>query len=322
MAVEWCREIPRERSASGEKEGGNQYSRAFLVRVDAFSTPIDEIYNAPGLSYGDLHPDDDTVELQSFDCKVADDNGLLYLVSFKYAKKRPDDSGGDEGGGGGGGGQVNAHIPFWGASSSVTTRAVYQDRHGKVMCNSAGDPFDAQEADVAEAKLSYTEYWPSHTDWNMSQRTYTNTVNLNTWNGGDRYTWKCQGCSAKVNIENENGVTTVYWEVTWEFAYRAEGWQLKPWDVGFSELVDNNGTPSPTSTGYNAATGEGPSGGGTKRAQIKGQDKKAVRQPVALSNGVAKPAGSRPNAIWFEVYETRDFTIRFGQLTTPGFGAP
>lgn len=317
MAVEWCKEIPRERSASGTKESGNEYARAFLVRVDAFSTPINDIYGAPGLNYGDAHPDDITAELQSFDCKVADDTGLLYLVSVKYAKKKPDDPNSNNENGGGG--QVNAHIPFWGASSAVTTRAVYQDRHGNVMCNSAGDPFDAQEADVAEAKLTYTEYWPSHTDWRVSQRTYANTVNDNNWNGGDIYTWKCQGCSAKLNIENENGATTVYWELTWEFAYRADGWQLKPWDVGFAELVDEDGNPDPTDTDYDGSSGDGPSGGGTRRAQIKGQDKKPVRQPVALSGGVAKPAGQRPNAIWFEVYEKKDFLARFGELTTPGF---
>lgn len=57
---------------------------------------------------------------------------------------------------------------------------------------------------------------------------------------------------------------------------------------------------------------------GTKRAQIKGQDGKPVRQPVALQNGMAKAAGDPPDALAFEVYEKVDFMAPFGQVFTPG----
>ncbi len=110
-----------------------------------------------------------------------------------------------------------------------------------------------------------------------------------------------------MNIENKDGETNVYWEITWEFAYRADKWTLKPWDIGFAQLVNEDGEPTQA---------------GSLRAQIKGQDGKPVRQPVALAGGVAKPAGERPDICnapnGFDVYHEKDFTTPFGELFTPG----
>lgn len=319
MAVVSCVELPRERSASGTANDGNEYTRGWLVRTDSLDTSMVDIYGEPGVSYGDLHPDDASAECQGFDCKAADEVGLLWLVSARYAKKKPDAGDSENPEGGGGSGSIPGHVPVWGGSSSVSSGPVYRDRHGNIMANSAGDPFDAQEADIAEARLTKTEYYTSHTGWLADQKEFTNTVNSVIWNGGGVGTWKCQGCSAKLNIENENGITSIYWEVTWEFAYRADGWELRPWDVGFNELVDANGDPEPRDTGYDASTGTLPSGGGTERRTITGQDGKPVKQPVALTLGVAKPAGSLPDALFFEVYEPKNFDAQFGEVTTPGF---
>jgi hypothetical protein len=97
----------------------------------------------------------------------------------------------------------------------------------------------------------------------------------------------------------------VYWEVTWEFAYREDTWDLKPWDVGFHERCDVNGTPSAS---------------GDKRKTIYTVDKKPTRQPVALADGVALPPGSPPqvvNGVGVEVYKTQNFGSVFGEIYTP-----
>lgn len=299
MAVVWSKEVPKGRSVSGNRQDGSVYTREFLVRVDDPSTSLIDITNSPGLAYGAAHPDDPSVFLDKYSGKPADDSGLLYLCSYEYRKETPQDQDTPEGQPGG----LDFRPPVWGGSSGVVTRPVYKDRTGTVMTNSAGDPLEDLEAEQAEERLTLTQYYASHTDWEPLAKNYTNTVNSAPWNGGGEQEWKCQGCSKKLNIENRNGVTVIYWEITWEFAWRADNWKLKPWDIGFAQLVDANGDPQEY---------------GPERAQIKGQDGKGVRQPVGLNcAGVAVAPGAPPCVLEFELYMPMDFQAAFGQLFTP-----
>ena len=307
MAILWSEEIPRERSASGKFKDGTSYKRAFFVRTDSMTESLVYISNAPGIGFQAEHPDDPSALMKSFDVKPADDSGLLYVVSYDYAKadpgEKPEDPQDPENPEEPKPGSMEFRPPVWGGASSVVTEPIYKDRGGVVMCNSAGDPLEGLQAERAEEKLTLTQYYPTHQGWQQLAREYTNAINNDTWNGGIARTWKCQGCSKKLNIENKDGETLVYWEITWEFAYKADKWQLFPWDIGFAERVDDEGNPST---------------GGTKRAQIKGQDGKGVRQPVALNGGVAKAAGEAPDALEFDIYQEKDFMVAFGELFTPG----
>lgn len=307
MAIVFSREIPKERSASGKKKDGDEYTRGFWVRTDSPTESLVDVSNAPGIAYYDPHPDNPVCVMDAYDIKPADDSGLLYVVSFKYKKFSPDEQEDPDP-------EKPGSLPWkpcvWGGSSSVTTGPVrpnangeFRDLNNNKISNSAGDPLEGLEQEFAEERLTLTQYYASHTDWMGLARDYTNSVNNANWNGGGARTWKCQGCSKKLNIETLEGATVVYWEVTWEFAYKADEWTLKPWDIGFAQLVNDDGTP----TTY-----------GTKRAQIKGQDGKPVRQPVALNNGMAKAAGQPPDALKFFVYPEKDFSTKFGEVFTPG----
>ena len=304
MAILWSEEIPRERSASGKFKDGTSYKRAFFVRTDSTTESLVDISNFPGIGFQAEHPDDPSALMKSFDIKPADDSGLLYVVSYDYEKANPDEKPDDpENPEPPKPGSMEFKPPVWGGSSSVVTEPVYKDKDGAVMTNSAGDPLEGLQAERAEEKLTLTQYYPTHAGWQQLAREYTNAINNAAWNGGGPKTWKCQGCSKKLNIENKDGETNVYWEITWEFAYRADEWTLKPWDIGFAQLVDQDGEPTQA---------------GSLRAQIKGQDGKPVRQPVALEGGVAKAAGQAPDALTFFVYQEKDFTTPFGELFTPG----
>lgn len=308
MAILWSEEIPKERSASGKFKDGTSYKRAFFVRTDSMTESLVDISNAPGIGFQDEHPDDPSALMKSFDIKPADDSGLLYVVSYDYAKadpgEKPEDPEDPENPEEPKPGSMEFRPPVWGGASSVVTEPIYKDKDGEVMTNSAKDPLGPLEAERAEEKLTLTQYYPTHTDWMGLARQFTNAINKDNWNGGTARQWKCQGCSKKLNIENKDGETLVYWEITWEFAYRADRWTLKPWDIGFAELVDENGN-----TGTSQAN---------KRRQIKGQDGKPVRQPVALNGGAAKPAGQAPDALEFYVYSEEDFLPTFGEVFTPG----
>lgn len=311
MAIQWCREIPRERSLSGKKDDGAKYQRAFLVRTDTPTESLVNISNQPGIALGDAYPGDASVQCDSYDVKAADDTGLIYRVSFEYTKQKPEDPPPDpenppDGPNHGG------RLPTWSANSSVTSGPVFKDNANNIITNSAGDPLEGLEKEHAEFRLSKTEYWATHTGWLANARAMTNTINDAVWNGGAIGTWKCQGCSAKLNIENKDGVNDIYWEVTWEFAYREDTWTLTVWDVGFHELSAQRSAPSLTDS-----PAGGDCAGGAEKKVILGADNKPVRHPVALHLGVAKAPCEEPDKIPFEVYAKANFVDTFGELSTP-----
>jgi hypothetical protein len=297
MSIEWIRETSNEIEYSGESQGERRATRSWLFKVTTpdvspalISTSIPVAFNAP-------HPNVAGIRAKKFRVRPTDSTGMLWSAVVEYESAAEEDQQEDEDSG------VPGRPSVWGGSSSVTTGPVYKDKDGDMMTNSAGDPLEDLTAEFAEERLTLTTYYLNHTQWMSKSRQYTNACNKDTWNGGAPYTWKCQGCSKKLNIEtNESGRSTVYWEVTWEFAYREEGWQHRPWDIGFAERVDEDGTPSIA---------------GTKRSTIKGQDGKGVRQPVALAGGVAKTPGDPPDELEFKVYKELNFGGAFGQVYTP-----
>lgn len=304
MGIAWCRELSKARSQSGKFKETYEYTRAWLVRTDSVNTPMPDITNAAGIAYQDSHPDDASCKALEFTTQAADDAGMLFKVSVKYYVPPA-----DQGSGGEDQPQYIAGImrnPVWSGGSTVRSVPIYKDKDNEIIRNSAGDPLEGLQGDEAEFKLTLTGYVLSHTDWMNKGRQYTNRVNSDTWNGGAPRTWKCQGIAAHLQTVNKDGNSWIFWEVVTEFAYRADTWDLKPWDIGFHERVTEDGTPSST---------------GTKRRVIVGQDKKPVKSPVALSGGVALPAGTPPevinNGAGVQIYHTAEFGTAFGEVYTP-----
>jgi len=284
-------------------------TRSFLVQTDSPATSPEEVQAATGLQIGQeisaSAPGGRAVTLEVVKLRVraTDGVGMLWTVTADYEFVPGDDP--EEPG-------LIPGVPgkqdIWSGSSSVTKKARYVDRSGDVMTNSAGDPFEEGcLADTAEDRLTLTTYRMSHTDWIGESKLYTNTVNSGNWNGGEEGTWKCQGCSKKLNMEQHEAGLLIYWEITWEFAYDPDGWTWKPWDIGFSETTNEDGEPTSYGTGE-AAPG---------RRTIKGKDGKGVRNPVALNGGVAKAPGLPPDALEFNLYILRDFGAAFGEVFTP-----
>ena len=332
MAILYCKRVPKSREMSGTSESGRKISEQYVVRTDSPTEPLALIGLETGVDYGHTHPDDPDVRAESFSIKAADDSALLYLVTWEYARPRvpePEEGDPEEDPIPAEPGTLNNKRPFWGANSSTTTGPVFKDANDRIITNSAGDPLEDLSKEYSEHRLSLTQYYETHDQqpanaadpdmlpWAEAARFYTNRVNSNVWNGGEADTWKCQGCSAKLNFD-ENGN---YWEVTWEFAYRAEGWQLRVWDVGFHELVDDYGDPVERFDDGSAGDGaDGPGGDcpdDASRRVILGQDGKPVRHPVALRNGVAKEPCQPPDELLFFVYLRANFARQFGELNTP-----
>ncbi|NBX97328.1 hypothetical protein EBQ81_00485 [bacterium] len=183
----------------------------------------------------------------------------------------------------------------WSAAGSAATIAVFKDKDGGEILNSAGDPLEGAERESTEFVLTLTKCY-ANMAWSGIAKSHTNAVNNAEWNGSEARTWKASFRSAqkKEMTSSASDATKIFWEVTWEFHYREEKWDFKPWDVGFNQRVGSDGTPS--------ASGSG-------RAAILGTDKKPVRSPVALGGGVALPAGSAPEALTFKLYREADFSV-------------
>ena len=292
------------RTQSGAKgETGSKYSRTFLVRTDSID-PISTITGYVGVYLGALHPEDANASLESFETSAADDSGLLYTVKLNYEPPKPADQGDEdsEEPGNVAGLSKQSH---WSASSSVSSGPCFEDNDGEIITNTAGDPLEGLSKELADFKLTLTQYYTSHTSWSSIGRSHTNKCNNAVWNGGQIRTWKCQGCSAKLTTENINDVLTKYWEVSWEFAYRADTWDLKVWDIGFAQRVNASKVPSQS---------------GDHKALIKGKDGKPVKTPVALHNGMAKVATDlgfpKPDELSFQIYGSTNFAYNFGELYT------
>jgi hypothetical protein len=283
-------------------DGGNTYEREWFVQFDQAATTITQVENAVGVLLGATYPGDPTAVALSITVQGADDIGLTWKVRISYGPLPIDNDSNNSGG------NEDPGIwkqPTWSASSSVTsgpvtTEFINDNTTTQTICNSAGDPLEGLEAEQAEFRLTKTEYYGSHSSWMARAVDYTNAVNSDTWHGQGEGSWKCQGCSAQLQSSSWG----VYWEVTWEFAYR-DTWNLLPWDIGFAERCNDEGVSSST---------------GTKRKAILGQDKKPVKGPVALANGVALPAGTKPtviaNGFGARVYKKMPFSV-FGSIYTP-----
>jgi hypothetical protein len=299
MGIEFIRESSRDAQYTVGEDDKSSGSRSWIAKADSPATSPADVVAATPVQVGDPFPGDSSLRCTRVRARANSGDGMLWTSTAEYeVRPAPDEEEPPDGPG-----NVPGKPPVWGGSSSVSSGPIYQDMFGDTITNTAGDPLEDLTADIAEERLTLTSYYRSHTDWMGDAKKYTNAINNGNWNGGNVGEWKCQGVSKKLNIEQQDGGTLIYWELTWEFAYRAGGWQPLPWNIGFHELVDENGDPDPY---------------GGQRAVIKSHGGKGVRHPVALNNdGTAKPAGEKPDVIFVAYYKQEDFGI-FGEVFTPG----
>ena len=289
MAVVAVLETARGTGVSGKFGESFTFTRKWIVRVDSPFTPRTLICRAPGITFGMGHPDFASHKAMEFDCTEESGDGMMWSVTVRYylppADNKPSPTTG---------------IPqdSWSGSGSTVTIPVFKDKDGNNIVNSAKDPLEGAEKESSEFSLTLTKCY-TDTSWSALARDSSNTVNRYAWNSSLPRTWKVafKSVSKKELTSSSDDTTTVYWETTWEFQYRKETWDYKPWDVGFNQLVDSSGNPTSS---------------GTQRAAILGADKKPVKAPVALAGGVAQTPGTAPSVLTFKLYEETDFSV-FGE---------
>ena len=295
MAVVGWRETVKGSGVSGRYGESNTYKRAFLIRVDHPATSKVAICRAPGIIYGAAHPHQADCKAMEFDCSMSDDVGLWWTLTVTYYMPPPEQV------------PTVSGLPAdaWAASGGTSTAPAFEDIDEAKIVNTAGDPLEGLEKENDDISWTLTKCY-SDMSWNAIRLEQSNTTNSTTWNGSGPGTWKVnfRGASKKAitktttsgaSASPDDGSNAAaggeeskleYWETTWEFRYRKGGWALKPWNVGFNELVSG------------------------ERQAIVGSDGKAVKQPVALNeDGTAKAAGQQPDVIAFDVYEASNFSV-------------
>jgi len=294
MAIVTAVRRPQKRTGSGSVGESNKFVEVWDVRTDSLTESLVAIVTAPGIGYGAAHPDMADCKAMEWDTAAGDDSGLWWVVSIRYYVPPPGKT--IEAG-------TGLPAPAWSALGSTHSVPAYKDKDGVIMANSAGDPLEGQEAEGQEFGWSLVKCYPLSASpaWDVVVRSVANKVNSDTWSGETARKWKCSFKGAqKKTIVTQTGSTqsaVQYWEVAFEFRFKDETWDLAPWDIGFNQRADSSGTPSPS---------------GTNRVTIIGKDARPVKQPVALSSGVATAPGTAPAALNFRFYKETAFTSVFG----------
>lgn len=286
-----CREVFRGRSRQANLDGVPQYQRIFLVRTDVVNPKLTFVAAAPGIDWRDSHPDDPNAVLVESSAQQDGDSAFHYKVTYTYRYldesdrlpwNRP------------------AQYSFSGALVSAPAFWYYptdgNNATTRIIVNSAGDPLQGLDRDEGEFSVTIQINTKPPFDYAGAQL-YVGSINSDTWSGGVAKTWKCQNISATRKFESIPGLTpsvppvkVYYWEVSATLSYRASGWDLKTWDVGFNEVINQ------------------------KRVKIYAGSE-PVSEPVALNlAGRAKTPGQPPEMLSFRIYPMRAFVGKFPLL--------
>ena len=282
-----CSSDLRGTGVSGKYGESFTFTRKWIIRVDSPLTSRVAISRAPGIVFGAGYPDFPSHKAMEFDLTEESGDGMLWGLTVKYyvppLENRPNPS-------------TGMPSDCWAGSGNTVNIPAFKDKDGNLIVNSAGDPLEGAERESSEFTLTLTKAFDDMA-WSALAVSRSNSVNNATWNGSAARTWKVAFRSVnkkEMTVSGTDDQTKAYWEAVWEFHYRAETWDYKPWDVGFNQLVDSSGNAT---------------AGGNKRAAILGADKKPVKSPVALSSGIAKAAGSAPDLLQFRLYPETDFSV-------------
>jgi hypothetical protein len=276
-------------SLSGRYGESFQIVEKWEVRTNSPTTSKLAIAGAvPGAYFGAAHPDIPSCKAMEFDVAPVDRSGLLWLLTVRYYVPPPGKNFTESG----------TPEDVWEGIGGSTVVPAFTDLAGDTIVNSAKDPIEGLTAEREERGWSLTKYFVTNSQLDSHVIGYAGKVNSSTWGGFAAYKWKCYFKGAKKReISQFEGDTDSgslqYIESHWEFRLEPKTWKCMPWDVGFMELVSS------------------------ERKVILGDDKKPVKQPVALnSDGTKKSPGTAPDVInsgaGVDLYASADFTSGFG----------
>ena len=295
MAVTGWNESVASRSVSIAAGEGFQYSRSFTVQVDDPKTKLIDILRAVPVALWDAHPENQYSKAQKFDAKPRGSSLMLYEVTVAYDKVAAKDEGRD---GQKPGDPPGTKLPtiVWSGGTRKESQPFKKDSRGRAVANSAGVPFPDAEMETFLPSLSCTIPFQNLGAARAAIESIVGKTNKLPWAGHGASEWLCTDGRWQWKQEDQGGVQFKYVEASLEFALKKPDWGMDLIDLGYQQLVDQDGKPDPA---------------GTKLGPILGGDGKPVKEPVALAFGVAMDPpptqNNPPQLLRFYPHEDADF---------------
>lgn len=224
MAIVSCNPIAIGRGGSVNEKGVREYDDVYLVQSDILGEPLFNVANAPGLPPLYIsYPSDPGALLLGRRPEVASEGGgYLWNVTCHYSSEYdPNDQEPDP-----------LQRPVrWRIDGDDYTKPFVEDADGKPVLNLAGDKYeDVPDIEAGRKIYVAVRNEESFASIDANQEAFENTVNLDEWNGKATGTvWLKKIRSSELKVEN--GVA--YYEVTYEFHYDPQGWQVSLLEWGY-----------------------------------------------------------------------------------------
>lgn len=179
-----------------------------------------------------------------------------------------------------------------GGSTVAVTEFYEDDGSTAILKNTAGDVITGYTKRRLEMRLSVSgnrSTFPLAT-----AKAAVNTINESPWGGGAEKTWLCSGATANQETELVGTDIVSYWQVTFEFLFNAETWDLQVPNIGLNRIASN---------------------GIKYRIYVRDQDGNYVPSPKPLPlnlDGSLAADGADPFILSRRVYPATDFSTFFG----------
>ena len=230
FSVQWLVDGPNTSKIDSSGQIITKYKRTYLYRTDAASPPTDaQITTDVGIFPGSPHPDDSSATCQ----RVEISHGVgptkcphfarHVAVEWSTAAPYPNTVSTDP----------TTMRTTWSIGATIQSRYIVQDRNGSMILNAAGQPFDggipvAVRLGTAVARRNITAAgYNKNTVLALSGK-----LNSTSFLGGAAKT-----VQVDVSAEEKYEGGYHFWTETYTFAYDPEGWQPKPMNAGFFQIV-------------------------------------------------------------------------------------
>lgn len=211
-----------------------EYTRAWRLTTDSASVPAAYVLANGPVSLGNSYNADSVDDLGAFvqeievACEGEGANGITWIFTASYGPYDPEAVP-----------QNPTERPLqvsWG--NATFEEIVDEDQDGNAVVNSAGDPFDPPitEEDTRPVLTVVRCQYTFSTTWATG---YRNAINSDIFLGADPGTVRSMPIVGVLKKDQDIGW---YWEVTYEFAYKPQGWARVELDQGLRRTVDVGGT--------------------------------------------------------------------------------
>lgn len=288
MSVIKVTELPQV-SASRKFGEPPVFQRKWVVEVDDPKTSLTDMLGEVPVAVLDPHPEASYCRAMTASGSNYNGSRWHYEITWDYElpkQQNPDPNP-----------LARPDIWKWTTGGLQVPALYYYDNGDNLLPlqNSADDFFEGATVDISTLQASISGNRPTF-DYGLAQAV-SNSVNADTYLGGEPGTWKCGGISGQPAAEVVDEVEIRYWQVEVTLEYRPDKWNLQLPNVGWNYL----------------------DAGIKKRAWVRDPDtneRVPSSNPQPLDNAGGLKVGA-PDILERRVQRQVSFNSYFGQPTQP-----